>query len=69
MNTENIPPAVKPGEPHFKAPAAAAGESSQKKKHEEEALDEGLEESFPASDPVAISISKPRQSKEKLGKS
>lgn len=55
MNTETTPPAVKPGEQQVKAPA---GESRQKKKHDEEALDEGLEESFPASDPVAVSISK-----------
>jgi len=33
--------------------------TTEKKKHLEAALDEGLKESFPASDPVAISFIKP----------
>jgi len=33
--------------------------------HDEDALDEALDESFPASDPVAVNISTPRGDKEK----
>jgi hypothetical protein len=31
---------------------------SENKKHEEDLLDEGVEETFPASDPVSVKISK-----------
>jgi hypothetical protein len=32
--------------------------SSESKKHQEDLLDEGVEETFPASDPVSVKISK-----------
>ncbi|QRM29918.1 hypothetical protein [Microvirga sp. VF16] len=32
--------------------------SENKKKHEDELLDEGVEETFPASDPVSVKITK-----------
>ena len=31
---------------------------TEKKKHQEELLDEGVEETFPASDPVSVKITK-----------
>jgi hypothetical protein len=37
-------------------------------RHEEELLDEAIDETFPASDPVSISIEKPGEDKQRTGK-
>ncbi|HTD05167.1 hypothetical protein [Undibacterium sp.] len=55
MNTENTGPIARPDKP---LPRKKHDEAGKKKAHEEEALDEGLDESFPASDPVAVTISR-----------
>jgi len=47
---------------HPASPSAATpSEGKDKKKSEEEQLDEGLDETFPASDPVSIGTEKPKK--------
>lgn len=47
---------------HPASPSAATpSEGKDKKKSEEELLDQGLDETFPASDPVSISTEKPKK--------
>ena len=45
--------------PHKRAGAEKEAAEKAKKRHQNEQLDEALEESFPASDPVSISQPKP----------
>ena len=40
------------------APKPKASSSDSRKKHREAMLDEGIEETFPASDPVSVRITK-----------
>jgi hypothetical protein len=58
MNAENTGPETQAGAPPQQGNDEKNSENRKKQKHDEEALDEGLEESFPASDPVAVGISK-----------
>ena len=44
-----------PKHPHAPTPAAPKATPAQ---HQQDALDEALEESFPSSDPVAISVTR-----------
>jgi hypothetical protein len=44
------------------SPSPAAGSPAADRAHKDELLEEALDESFPASDPVAISVEKPQDS-------
>lgn len=55
MNTE--PTARPDADPRHKQ-GGAAPTTADKKAHAEDVLDEALDESFPASDPIAVTISK-----------
>ncbi|MES2068720.1 MAG: hypothetical protein V4488_00130 [Pseudomonadota bacterium] len=61
MNTETTArPEADPRHKQGGATPAAADKKAQKaqKAHAEDVLDEALDESFPASDPIAVTISK-----------
>ena len=45
-------------EPERKDDKSSENKSSESKKHQDELLDEGVEETFPASDPVSVKITK-----------
>jgi len=46
---------------HPETPSTVEPASKNKKRSEEELLDEGLDETFPASDPVSIGTQKPKK--------
>lgn len=57
MMTSNTPPALpgNPGEPEPDSPESPGenGQNDQRKRHQDDIQDEALEETFPASDPIA----------------
>ena len=46
---------------HPETPSEVSAEPQQKKRSEQELLDEGLDETFPASDPVSIGAETPKK--------